>query len=299
MSADELTVVPGPMTPEPMTPEPMSPEPMTPEPMTPEPHRVVGVVHETPDVVTLTVEPVGDDLVENRPGQFVMVWAFGVGEIPVSVSGIADGGRSALTVRGVGAVSDAIVAARPGDLLGLRGPYGTAWPIEEAVGRDVLVVAGGLGLAPLRMAIDELAAPSDRRPRSLTVVMGAREPDQVLFAADLRRWRSLGVDVHVTVDAAGRSWAGSVGTATQLVARLGERHDVAFVCGPELMMTSAARAAVVQGTDPRQVWVSLERNMHCGIAHCGRCQLGPLLLCRDGAVVRWDRVTELLRERGR
>jgi NAD(P)H-flavin reductase len=296
MSADELTVAPGPMTPEPMT-----PEPMTPEPMTPAPHRVVGVVHETADVVTLTVEPVGDDLVENRPGQFVMVWAFGVGEIPVSVSGVADGGRVALTVRGVGAVSDAIVAARPGDLLGLRGPYGTAWPTEEAAGRDVLVVAGGLGLAPLRMAIDELAAigPSDRRPRSLTVVMGAREPDQVLFAADLRRWRSLGVDVHVTVDAAGRGWAGSVGTATQLVARLGERHDVAFVCGPELMMTSAARAAVVQGTDPRQVWVSLERNMHCGIAHCGRCQLGPLLLCRDGAVVPWDRVTELLRERGR
>jgi NAD(P)H-flavin reductase len=271
------------------------------EPMTPEPHRVVGVVNETPDVVTLTVEPVGDELVAIRPGQFVMVWAFGVGEIPVSVSGIADGGRVALTVRGVGAVSDAIVAARPGELLGLRGPYGTAWPTGEAAGRDVLVVAGGLGLAPLRMAIDELAAvgPSDGGPRSLTVVMGAREPDQVLFAADLRRWRSLGTDVHVTVDAAGRGWAGSVGTATQLVARLGERHDVVFVCGPELMMTSAARAAVVQGADPRQVWVSLERNMHCGIAHCGRCQLGPLVLCRDGAVVRWDRVTELLRERGR
>ncbi len=165
----------------------------------------------------------------------------------------------------------------------------------------MLVVAGGLGLAPLRMAIDELAGDgrSDRGPRTLTVVMGAREPDQVLFAADLRRWRSLGTDVHVTVDAAGRGWDGSVGTATQLVARLGAHHDVAFVCGPELMMTSAARAAVVQGADPRHVWVSLERNMHCGIAHCGRCQLGPLLLCRDGAVVRWDRVTELLRERGR
>ena len=129
--------------------------------------------------------------------------------------------------------------------------------------------------------------------------MGTRDPDQVLFSDDLRRWRSLGADVHVTVDAAGRGWVGSVGTATQLVARLGVGHDVVFVCGPELMMTSAARAAVVQGADPRHVWVSLERNMHCGIAHCGRCQLGPLLVCRDGAVVRWDRVTELLRERGR
>jgi NAD(P)H-flavin reductase len=276
-------------------------QPMTPDPMTPEPHRVVGIVNETPDVVTLTVEPVAEELAAIRPGQFVMVWAFGVGEIPVSVSGVADGGRVALTVRAVGAVSDAIAASRPGDLLGLRGPYGTTWPTEEAVGRDVLVVAGGLGLAPLRTAIDKLASSGrpDRGPRSLTVVMGAREPDQVLFADDLRRWRSLGVDVHLTVDAAGRGWTGAVGTATQLVARLGDRHDLAFVCGPELMMTSAARATVVQGADPRHVWVSLERNMHCGIAHCGRCQLGPLLLCRDGAVVRWDRVTELLRERGR
>ncbi len=266
------------------------------DPMTPAPHRVVGVVAETPDVVTLTLEPVAGALAPVRPGQFVMVWAFGVGEIPISVSGAADGGRVALTVRAVGAVSDAIVASHPGDLLGLRGPYGTSWPIEEATGRDALVVAGGLGMAPLRTAIEALA---DGGPTRLTVVMGAREPDQVLFSDDLRRWRSLGVDVHVTVDTADRAWDGSVGTATELVARLGERHDVVFVCGPELMMTSAARAAVLQGADPQRVWVSLERNMHCGIAHCGRCQLGPLLLCRDGAVVRWDRVVELLRERGR
>ena len=121
----------------------------------------------------------------------------------------------------------------------------------------------------------------------------------MLFAADLRRWESLGVDVHLTVDAADRAWAGSVGTATELVDRVGAGHDGAFVCGPELMMTSAARAVIAHGADPGQVWVSLERNMHCGVAHCGRCQLGPLLLCRDGAVVRWDRVSELLEERGR
>ncbi len=184
------------------------------DPMTPTPHRVVRVVAETPDVVTLTLEPVAGQLPPIRPGQFVMVWAFGVGEIPISVSGVADGGRVALTVRAVGAVSDAIVASRPGDLLGLRGPYGTSWPIEEATRRDVLVVAGGLGLAPLRTAIDALA---DGGPTHLTVVMGARQPDQVLYPDDLRRWRSLGVDVHVTVDTADRTWDGSVGTATELV----------------------------------------------------------------------------------
>ncbi len=266
------------------------------DPLTPVPYRVVGVERETADVVTLTLAPMTRALDPIQPGQFLMVWMFGVGEIPVSVSAVGDGGEVGLTVRAVGAVSNAIVAARAGDTIGVRGPYGTVWPTDEVAARDVLVVAGGLGLAPLRTAIDELAASGTRR---LTVVVGAREPEQVLYPQDLQRWRRLGAHVHVTVDAAGRRWDGAVGTATAVVARLGEHHDTAFVCGPELMMTSAARAAIVQGTDPADVWVSLERNMHCGIAQCGRCQLGPLLLCRDGAVVRWDHVTELLRERGR
>ncbi len=264
--------------------------------LAPVPHRVIGVERESADVVTLTLAPTTHALDPARPGQFVMAWVFGVGEIPVSVSAVGDGGEFGLTVRAVGAVSNAIVAVRPGDTIGARGPYGTMWPIDEAFDRDVLVVAGGLGLAPVRTAIDELAA---AEPRRLTIVVGARDPDQVLYPRDLQRWRRLGADVHVTVDAAPRRWDGAVGTATAVVARLGEHHDTVFVCGPELMMTSAARAAIVQGTDPANVWVSLERNMHCGIAQCGRCQLGPLLLCRDGAVVRWDHVTELLRERGR
>jgi len=266
------------------------------DPLAPVAHRVVAVEAETTDVVTLTLAPIAESVEPARPGQFVMAWVFGVGEIPISVSAVGGGGELALTVRAVGAVSNAVVAARPGDTIGIRGPYGTAWPTDDARGSDVLVVAGGLGLAPLRTAVDELAGLGTQR---LTVVVGAREPDQVLYPHDVQRWRRLGVDVHVTVDAAPHRWDGAVGTATAVVARLGERHDTVFVCGPELMMTSAARAAIVQGTEPDQVWVSLERNMHCGVAQCGRCQLGPLMLCRDGAVVRWDRVTELLRERGR
>ena len=231
--------------------------------MTPVPHRVVDVVNETPDVVTLTVEPVADELAAIRPGRFVMVWAFGVGEIPVSVSGVADGGRVGLTVRGVGAVSDAIVAARPGDLLGLRGPYGTAWPIEEAVGRDVLVVAGGLGLAPLRMAIDELAGNgrSDRGPRTLTVVMGAREPDQVLFAADLRRWRSLGADVHVTVDAAGRGLGrvGGYGDPTRRTSGCTPRRGVRVRPGADDDVGGAGGSGPGSRPAPR---VGLARTQH-------------------------------------
>jgi NAD(P)H-flavin reductase len=265
------------------------------EPMAPEPHRVVRVEREAPDVVTSTLEPLAEPLAAARPGQFLMVTAFGVGEIPISVSAVDDG-RVGLTVRAVGAVSDAVVATPPGELLGLRGPYGTSWPIAEATGADTLVVAGGLGFAPLRTAIDALAAAG---PERLTLVVGAREPDQLIFDADRRRWRSLGVDVRLTVDTAHRGWSEAVGTATDVVARLGRGFGTVFVCGPEPMMTSTARAVVGAGTRPDRVWVSLERNMHCGIAQCGRCQLGPLLLCRDGAVVGWDRTARLLRERGR
>jgi NAD(P)H-flavin reductase len=266
------------------------------DPMTPVPHRVLRVERETSDVVTLTLGPLGDALPPCAPGQFVMAWMFGVGEIPISVSRAGDGGSLALTVRSVGAVSAAVVGAQPGDLVGVRGPYGTAWPLAAAAGRDTLVAAGGLGLAPLRMAIDALAR---NGPSRLTVVVGAREPAQLLFTDDTRRWASLGVQLHTTVDFADRTWSGSVGTCTALLERLHQPHEVVFVCGPELMMTSAVRAAIVHGAAPQHVWVSLERNMHCGIAHCGRCQLGPLMLCRDGAVVRWDRVAELLEVRGR
>ncbi len=270
------------------------------EPMQPVPFRVTSAKSETADVTTLWLMPVEGGLPTVQPGQFMMVWAFGVGEIPISVSAIAPDGAVVITVRSVGAVSAAIVACRVGDVLGLRGPFGTAWPVAAAAGRDIVVVAGGLGLAPLRMAIDALAsATGASRPSRVSVVVGSREPAQLLYPVDVERWRNAGTAVHLTVDTADRSWRGAVGTATAMLQRLGERHDMAFVCGPELMMTSGARASIAQGVRPSDVWVSLERNMHCGIGHCGRCQLGPHLLCRDGAVVSWDGVDKLLEVRGR
>jgi anaerobic sulfite reductase subunit B len=281
------------------------------DPMAPVPHRLVGRVPEVPGTVTITLEPIGDGagdgpggrLAAAGPGQFFMIWVPGVGEIPISVSATGDDGRIGLTVRSVGAVSAAIVACEPGAVVGLRGPYGTEWPVAAAAGRDVVVVAGGLGLAPLRLAIDDLSQqlpqPGPDAPGAVHVVVGARDPSQILYGADLAHWSAGGTHVHTTVDAADRTWHGAVGTATALLERRGEHHDVAFVCGPELMMTSAARACIALGTRPDDVWVSLERNMHCGIGHCGRCQLGPLLLCRDGAVMRWSDVADLLEVRGR
>jgi NAD(P)H-flavin reductase len=267
--------------------------------MLPVPYRVIASRADTSDTVTLTLHPVGARLAAVCPGQFMMVWAFGVGEVPISVSGTTPHGDLLLTVRSIGYVSAAIVATPVDGVLGLRGPYGTEWPVAGVSGCDVLIAAGGLGLAPLRMAIDRLAADSADRPRSVTLVVGARRPDQLLYPDDLRRWGDAGVAVHLTVDAADRNWHAAVGTATALIERLGGHYDLALVCGPELMMTTAAEAAHASGVEPDRVWVSLERNMHCGIGHCGRCQLGPHLLCRDGAVVRWSTVAQLLEVRGR
>lgn len=265
------------------------------DPLVPVPYRVVDVHQETIDVVTVVVAPDDHALPVAAPGQFMLVWAFAIGEIPISVSR-TDGDRVLLTVRAVGRVSDAVTALRVGEVLGLRGPFGTAWPVDEVGGTDVMVVAGGLGLAPLRMAVDALVA---GEPERVTVVVGAREPAQMLFDDDLEHWTARGAAVHRTVDTATREWHAGVGTATAMVERVRATPGAAFVCGPELMMTSSVRALLHRGVPADRIWVSLERNMHCGIGHCGRCQLGGLLLCRDGAVVRWDLVEELMEVRGR
>lgn len=266
------------------------------DPMLPSPYLVTAAAPETPDVVSLTLTPVDSPILPPGPGQFVMIWVPAVGEVPISVSRVTPAGDLVLTVRSVGAVSAAIVGQADGGVVGIRGPFGTEWPVAEVAGGDVLVVAGGLGLAPLRMAVDRLVAAAAPQ---VTVVAGAREPDQMLYPADLANWAAAGAAVHTTVDAADRNWAGAVGTATAMVERLGRGFDAAFVCGPEIMMTTAARAATRAGTPAGGVWVSLERNMHCGVARCGRCQLGPLLLCRDGAVVPWALSADLLEVRGR
>jgi NAD(P)H-flavin reductase len=268
------------------------------DPMEPIPHRVIARAVEAPKVVSLRVAPVGRTLPPPLPGQFMMLWTFGIGEVPISVSNNFTDGALDFTVQAVGATSTAITAARVGDLVGLRGPFGTAWPVADSAGHDIVVMAGGLGLAPLRMAIDRLLS-DQPAPASLTVLVGARSPGSLLFPADLARWAGAGATVLTTVDSADRAWLGAVGVITTLLDRHPVRADQAFVCGPEVMMSASARSLIDIGVPSQQIYVSLERNMHCGVAHCGRCQLGPLLLCRDGAVVRWDCVADLVGVRGR
>ncbi len=272
----------------------MSTAPAPEPPTVPVVARVQGRRRETRDAWTLAIDAGG---FEFRPGQFNMLYAYGIGEIPVSLSG-DPGTPSPLihTVRAVGAVSEAITRLKPGDALGVRGPYGTAWPVAESQGSDVVVVAGGLGLAPLRPAIYRLIAERDHYG-SIVVLYGTRSPADILFRRELERWRRrLDIDIEVTVDHADSLWRGHVGVVTNLIGRapFDRGNTVALVCGPEIMMRFTAGALEAAGVAPERIFLSLERNMKCAVGQCGHCQFGPTLICRDGAVMRYDQVNRLL-----
>jgi NAD(P)H-flavin reductase len=242
---------------------------------------------ETFDITTLWLEPIDEPLDTFRAGQFNMLTVFGVGEIAISISS-APGASGAIehTVRDVGAVSHALAASQIGDVVGVRGPFGTDWGLESLEGRDVIVVAGGIGLAPLRGAM-RLLAERKSPARKVALRVGARLPDQIVFPQEIERWGEMGVDVEVTVDVADAGWTGHVGVVTQILAELpfAGSEAIALVCGPEIMMRFSARSLLDLGIKPENIRISLERNMQCGIALCGHCQLGPYLLCRDGPVV--------------
>lgn len=273
--------------------------PATEHPMAPRPFRVVERRVETADTATLTLTPVGATPPGPfRPGQFNMVYAFGVGEAAISVSGPAasDGAERVHTVRAVGKVTQALFAAGPGTVVGVRGPYGTPWPIEAAAGQDVVVVGGGLGLAPLRPLILELFAHRARYQR-VEIICGARNPSEILYPAEVQGWRThTDARVQVTVDTAGRDWFGDVGLVTARLpdARFDPARSVAFACGPEIMMRKTAEALVARGLAPERIFLSMERNMKCAIAQCGHCQLGPAFVCRDGPVFDFARLAPLL-----
>jgi len=268
------------------------------DPMVPRIVRVRKRTRDLPGTVTLDMEPTdGAPLPRYRPGQFTMMYVFGIGEIPVSISGDAsDASRLVQTVRAVGAVSEGIARLKPGDLLGLRGPFGTAWPTEELVGQDVVVVAGGLGLAPLRPSIYHLLTHRARFGK-VVLLYGTRSPDEILYRRQLETWRRrLDLQLEVTVDHAGRGWRGNVGVVTRLIPRLSidVTNATALVCGPEVMMRFAGAALQDIGLPEQAIWVSIERNMKCAIGLCGHCQFAGMFACKDGAVVRYDRVRRLI-----
>jgi anaerobic sulfite reductase subunit B len=265
--------------------------------MLPIPYRIVRRRQETTDTATLVLQAVRDPLPDWGPGQFMMIYAFGVGEIPISISGggAVDGdGLIHHTVRTVGAVSGAVCAAPVGTMLGLRGPFGCGWPAPPPAA-DVLILAGGIGLAPLRPVVLDAIG----RGQRVAVLIGARTPADLIFTDEYPVWREAGAQVLVTVDRAPSGWDGRVGVVTTLLdaASVDPAGAVAYVCGPEVMMRRSAEALAERCVTPDRIQVSLERAMRCGVAVCGHCQLGPLLICRDGPVTTYDRAEPLLATR--
>ena len=273
--------------------------PVMTDPMLPQPYQVRHVDKETPDTFSLVLEPHEKHHGASAftPGQFSMLWVFGVGELPISISGDpGDHGRLVYTVRSVGKATNALVSRKIGDPIGVRGPFGRGWPMDVAKGRDVIIVAGGIGLAPLRPVIYEVLQNRDRYGR-LVLLYGARSPRDVLYGKELKAWaRQREVQVLTTVDYGGLSWHGHVGVVTTQFkyARLHPARSVAMICGPEIMMRFVTRELEMQGLRRDDIYVSMERNMKCGVGFCGHCQYGPYFICKDGPVFPYERIRPLL-----
>ena len=267
---------------------------MAPSPHLPEAMAIARATRELGDVFTWTFEvPRGFAF---RPGQFNMLYVHGVGEVAISISGDPRAPERLIhTIRAVGTVTRAMAELGAGDVLGVRGPYGSAWPIEDARGRDVVVIAGGLGLAPLRpLILHVLGARADYG--RVTILYGARSPAELLYRRELEAWRGrFDLRVEAIVDSAGRDWYGQVGVVTRLLDEVSiDRDDVVFVCGPEIMMRFAVRELDKRGIPGEAIWISMERSMKCGVGLCGHCQLGGTFVCKDGPVFRYDRIAPLL-----
>ncbi len=265
--------------------------------MLPRAFEVLARQQELADCVTLKMAAADGEPLLFAPGQFTMLYVHGVGEIAISVSGNPAATDTLVqTIRGVGAVSRAVCKLAEGQRIGVRGPLGTAWPVERAVGKHLMIVAGGLGLAPTRPILYWALANRDRL-KSIDLVYGTRSPDQILYARELLGWSNTAdLRVGVTVDLSADHWSGRVGLVTDLIPTMlrDPAETVAMVCGPEIMMRFTAQALAEAGVPQHDIHVSMERNMKCGIGWCGHCQLGPHLICRHGPVFPYPAVRDLM-----
>jgi NAD(P)H-flavin reductase len=267
-------------------------------PMLPKPFVIRRIRRETEDTFTMELEPETSlSSFTFRPGQFNMVYVYGVGEIPISISGDPGESRCLVhTTRAVGTVTKVMDKLKKGDSVGIRGPFGIPWPIDTAKGKDVVIVAGGIGLAPLRPSIYSILRNRDDFGK-VVLLYGTRTPSDILFREELERWRSrFDLDVYVSVDRAMSGWKGSVGVVTSLIPKspFDPHNAIAMICGPEVMIRFTVMEFLKRGVEPNQIYISMERNMKCGIGLCGHCQFGPYFVCKDGPVFQYKDIKDLL-----
>lgn len=269
------------------------------DPMRPLIYRVDRVSRETHDTFTLQLRAgAGKKNPSFAPGQFNMLYVFGAGEVPVSISGDPSQKETMThTVRAVGPVTRLMSRLKSGDTLGVRGPFGSSWPLSEAQGKDVVIVAGGIGLAPLRGVVYQLLREREKY-RKVILLYGTRTPEDILYEKELRQWRSkFDLEVRLTVDRASGDWRGNVDVVTALIPRVSfdPSRALAMVCGPEVMMRFTIRALMERGLKKEDIFISMERNMKCAVSFCGHCQYGPHFICKDGPIFRFDRVEGIFR----
>ena len=261
--------------------------------------RIDDIVQEAEGIATYRLTHLPTDNQDYRfiPGQFNMLYLPGVGESAISMSGDPEESLCWIhTVRVAGNVTRTLAGLEIGQTLGLRGPFGTGWPVDTLLGQDVVVVAGGLGLAPLRPLLYYFTKHREQFG-SIRVICGARTPDGLLFQTEYAGWKQQGLDIQLTVDRPTPDWTGQIGVVTLLIDRMNLTRPAAtslVTCGPEVMMKYAALSAIKRGIPAENIWVSLERNMQCAAGLCGHCQLGPEFICKDGPVLRYDRVGHFL-----
>ncbi|WXG46416.1 MAG: FAD/NAD(P)-binding protein [Candidatus Atabeyarchaeum deiterrae] len=225
------------------------------------------------------------------PGQFNMLSLLGFGEAAISISSDPKN-RETIdhTVRNVGNLTSGLFRLKKGDYIGLRGPFGKPWPIEEAKGKNVLIVAGGVGLAPLRSVVMHVAN-NRANYGNFEILYGARNPGEMLFTDEFDQWRKIkNTNFQLTVDAVPPSekWNHTVGVVTVLFDKMQSqpKDTIVMTCGPEIMMHFAVQGLIKKGFPEDQIYVSLERRMKCGMAQCGACQIGPNFVCKDGPVFK-------------
>jgi len=267
------------------------------DPMLPVAYRIAETRRETVDTFTLDLR-VADGSAPMRfgPGQFNMIYAFGTGESAISISGDPeDGDRIRHTIREVGTVTSALGRLEAGAEVGIRGPFGTGWPMKQAEGKDVIFIAGGIGLAPLRPAIYQVLTSPDRYGK-VALLLGARTPGDILYPVELATWQT---EVLVTVDRAPEGWKGRVGVVTPLIGKIDfdPGRAIAMICGPEIMMRYAVLELRNRGMRDEDIFITMERNMKCAVGFCGHCQLGPEFICRDGPVFSYDRIDYWFQQR--
>ncbi|MCK7580123.1 MAG: FAD/NAD(P)-binding protein [Chromatiales bacterium] len=273
-------------------------------PYTPHVAEVVENIEESPGIRTLRlrlVDPAVHASFRFRPGQFNMLYLYGVGEVPISI--VSDPEGEDLfdhTIRAVGRVTNAMVRLPAGARLGVRGPYGSGWPLRTAEGQDVMIITGGLGCAPVVSVINYVMRRRSRF-RRLVIMQGVKHTEDLIWRRRYEAWAQLpDTSVYIASDVGAPLWPWHVGRVTELFDQvtLDPLHTVAMLCGPEVMMGVAVRQLLARSVPEAAIWLSMERSMHCAIGHCGHCQFGGQFVCKDGPIFHYGAIKSLFGVKG-